>query len=59
MTDKPDKKVEAQKTNWREFLEPWFQDHFPNSPISRVPEAWGLLLKAKEDLIERLTNKHL
>ena len=35
-------------------VEAWFKEFFPNSPVSRNTEAWNLLLRAKENLKQRL-----
>ena len=36
------------------LVERWFQDHFPNSPVSRDTDAWNTVYKAKENLKSRL-----
>ena len=36
------------------WVEDWFKEFFPNSPVSRDTEAWNLLLRAKDVLKQRL-----
>jgi hypothetical protein len=37
-----------------EFVERWWQDHFPGSPIAQVTQAWNHAFAAKEELKRRL-----
>ena len=36
-------------------IEAWWQDWFPNSPVSRNTDAWNWAYQAKEDLKKKLT----
>lgn len=36
------------------LVERWWQENFPNSPVSRDTGAWNHAFKAKEDLKRRL-----
>jgi hypothetical protein len=37
------------------LVERWWQDWFPNSPVSRDTAAWNHAYQAKEDLKKRLS----
>ena len=38
------------------FIERWWTDHFPGSPVAQVTQAWNHAFAAKEELKRRLQN---
>lgn len=39
-------------------IETWFAETFPGSVVSRDTEVWNFVMKAKSDLIKRLTQEN-
>ena len=39
-----------------DFVERWWEDHFPGSPVAQVTAAWNHAFAAKEELKRRLVN---
>jgi hypothetical protein len=48
------KPAAEKKVDTDGLVEAWFNEFFPNSPVSRNTEAWNLLLRAKDILKQRL-----
>lgn len=48
------KETPAKAVDYPALVERWFQDNFPNSPVSWNVDCWNLVFTAKERLKEIL-----
>ena len=54
--ERPPSGVPSEPQSIEDFVERWWENHFPGSPVAQVTQAWNHAFAAKEELKRRLVD---